>query len=232
MFKRVINGFRMLVLVVGMAGLMPLTCLADDNLALWNRAQTQNARLAQLFAKRVKTRSDMYNGKGAPMASSEDVDVFKELKGGIPIRVRQSHTSSSGRGLNLPDLPVDVMDHPESGLRKADKVRPAGEEVVFGWKCRVFDIEGVDEDRTPFSGRAWIEAESARPVKVEYVVDVAHGPSTIKALKALSYSVVYDAESRPVKVSLDLTVSLLFARFRTVMQQELSDWASRPERQR
>jgi hypothetical protein len=160
----------------------------------------------------------------------DDVHVFKELKGDVPVRVLVSHTSSSGKkrdssGLGVVDV-FDVMDHAEKGFLKASKVIPRGEEVVTGRKCLVFGIEGVDEDGVPFKGTACIDLASARPVKADYVQDVTHAPSMIKAL---SYSVIYGSDFMPAKVTIDFTFSVLFGRFRTVIQQDLSEWASRKE---
>ena len=217
------NVSRMTVLISGFACVVAFAGVGQDEMALWQKAQTENVRLSHTFARHVKTHTDLYDGKGAFKGSFEDVYVFTKFKGDTPVRTLQSHVTSTGKKLDFPDMGVvDVMDHPEKGFLKADRVVLAGREIVTGTECLIFDFEGKDLEGTPFKGKAWIDPKSAHPMKVDYMIDMSGAPAMVKSMK---YAVLYDKESMPIKVVTELTVSLLVKQVKVVIQQELSDWA-------
>jgi hypothetical protein len=199
------------------------SCGAEPVDDLWQAAQLHRAKLVGYFAKRLETHKEIFDGDGKLKTNVDDIDAYKEHKDGKPIRARISHVSSNPTEKDLAFALNTVADNAGDSILKAKKYRVGGNEEIDGAPCQIYEFEG-DEDGKGFSGQAWINVESGRPVRIDYSFDVASIPFVTK----YQSSVFFGAAGFPVKVVADIGVSLFVKKMRFHTLQKLDDWQKQP----
>jgi hypothetical protein len=124
-------------------------------------------------------------------------------------------------------MPMDLADDPGQALLAGDSVRRLETVQIAGRNCVVFEVRGRtgQTKSTVFRTRAWIDENTAQPVKAEHVFE---RPGPVKRYEMRVDFAASPAGWLPSTATTQVAATFMFMdiNFRTV--QRLQDWRSPP----
>jgi hypothetical protein len=208
----------------------PLQAQTKD--PLWTKVLAQVEATKGFVAGDLQMQLEVTDSDGKVLERVDKTSKLTGWKDGEPVRVNSSSEASKKSEANDSKFDLALANRPDqvlSGITSAQK--QGAEATLEGRPSVIYQVVGevVKKDKkVPFTGKVWVDKDSASILKLDYVFD----PSQVPMTKKLSQSIVFapgkDGAWLPKNSVVDATISAVFVKANLAMRVVFESWVNRP----
>jgi hypothetical protein len=208
----------------------PLQAQTKD--PLWTKALAQVETTKSLVASEVQMQMEVTDSDGKVQDRVDKKSRLTGWKDGEPVRVQTSSEASKKSEANDSNFDLALANRPDqvlSGITSAQ--RQAAETTLDGRPSVIFQVIGEvlkKDKKLPFTGKVWVDKDTASVLKLDYVFDPSQVPMTKKMSQSIVFGAGKDGAWLPKTSVIDATISAVFVKANVAMRFAFESWVTRP----